>query len=243
MNLLSPTIPTQEQAFRDSLRDPAPTSSNGTGRSGKPAITITVSDDDGASWSYACEVPQTALGRLYRAVTHSLMRRGLSVEDAIAQWCRSVGQIEEMVMGIPDRHVCRVTYEALCSDPQGTIKGVLHFLQLSGTSNVLKRSIADLHHISGSPSKFDPARQTIQFDDSYLSVFDERQLQYLRHAAQPLAHRLSRSTRRIRLRLRPLNGPPLTRAGSPPINLETHAMTLQDLSNLAQVVNSIAWPA
>jgi hypothetical protein len=129
------------------------------------------------------------LCRDYRAVAHSLMRRGLSVEDAIAQWCRSVGQIEEMVIGIPDRHVCRVTYEALCADPQGTIKGVLHFLQLSGTSNVLKRSIADLHHISGSPSKFDPARQTIQFDDSYLSVFDERQLQYLRHAAQPLAHR------------------------------------------------------
>jgi hypothetical protein len=44
MNLLSPMIPSQEQAFRDSLRDPAPSTSNSTARAGKPTITITVSE-------------------------------------------------------------------------------------------------------------------------------------------------------------------------------------------------------
>ncbi|HUG37395.1 MAG TPA: hypothetical protein VML54_10620 [Candidatus Limnocylindrales bacterium] len=43
MNLLSPMIPSQEQAFRDSLREPDRPQS-GTGRAGKPVITITVGE-------------------------------------------------------------------------------------------------------------------------------------------------------------------------------------------------------
>jgi len=42
MNLLSPVMPTQDEAFRDSLRAPDPSPS--TGRAGRPAITITVSE-------------------------------------------------------------------------------------------------------------------------------------------------------------------------------------------------------
>jgi hypothetical protein len=129
------------------------------------------------------------LCRDYRAVTHSLMRRGLSLEQAIARWRRSVASIEGMVRDVPDSQVLRLTYEAMCLDPAGTIQRACRFLELPGSTTLLSRSVADLHHISGSPSKFDPDRQAIRLDEAWAGAFSDKQLEYLGLAAQPYAQR------------------------------------------------------
>lgn len=129
------------------------------------------------------------LCRDYRAVAHSLTRRGHSLEDAIAQWRRSIGTFEEMVVDLPEKDVIRVVYEDLCRDPRTVVRGVHEFLGLPEARFETTRNLADMHHISGSPSKFDPNRQAVRMDDSYLGVFDEVQLAYLRQAARPYAVR------------------------------------------------------
>ena len=129
------------------------------------------------------------LCRDYRAVTHSQMRRGRSIEQAIGRWRRSMRLIEEMVSDIPDNFVLRLKYEALCEDPDATIRQTWRFLQLPESSTAPRRSVSDMHHISGSPSKFDLTRQSVRVDDAYTGAFDPAQLEYLRIAAQPYSLR------------------------------------------------------
>jgi hypothetical protein len=129
------------------------------------------------------------LCRDYRAVTHSLMRRGQTLNEAIGRWRESVTAIEEMLRDVPEQAVFRTTYESFCADPTGTLGAVHAFLGLTPHPPAESRSVAVLHHISGSPSKFDPGRSAIRFDDSYTTAFDDGQLAYLRNAAGPYALR------------------------------------------------------
>jgi len=127
------------------------------------------------------------LCRDYRAVTHSQMRRGRSIEQAIERWNRSMRLIEEMVSDIPKGNVLRLKYEALCGDPEATIRRTWQFLALPESLTAPRRSVSDMHHISGSPSKFDPTRQSVRLDDAYVGAFNSAQLEYIRLAAQPYA--------------------------------------------------------
>ena len=97
--------------------------------------------------------------------------------------------IEEMVSDIPDHSVLRLKYEALCADPDATIRQTWRFLQLPESPTAPRRSVSDMHHISGSPSKFDLTRQSVRLDDAYTGAFDPAQLEYLRLAAQPYSLR------------------------------------------------------
>ena len=129
------------------------------------------------------------LCRDYRAVTYSLMRRGLSMEEAVAKWRQGVRRIEEMVCDLPSDQLFRVTYEELCRDPTTTIRRVWQYLRLHDCEIPEARSITGMHHISGSPSKVDPNRQMIRRDDSHVGAFDPAQLEYLRNSAYPYATR------------------------------------------------------
>jgi hypothetical protein len=130
-------------------------------------------------------VRAVVLCRDYRAVTYSLMRRGLSLEEGIAKWRLGIRLIEEMVRDLPPDQVMRLTYEELCLDSRTTVRNVWAFLGLPTADTPEMRSLSGMHHISGSPSKVDPQRQTICHDDSFLGAFNRSQLQYLERQARP----------------------------------------------------------
>jgi hypothetical protein len=109
------------------------------------------------------------------------------MKAAVTKWRRGVERIEEMVRDIAPDEVFRLTYEDMCRDPAGTVRRVWEFLDLSDFTIPLTRTIKGMHHISGSPSKFDPNRQEIRHDDSFVDAFDAAQLRYLKAMAQPYA--------------------------------------------------------
>ncbi len=88
---------------------------------------------------------------------------------------------------VPETQVFRLTYEAMCQDMEGTMRRVYQFLGLTESTAPLSRTLAGLHHISGSPSKFDHERQTIRLDESWAGAFSKKQLEYLGLVAQPYA--------------------------------------------------------
>ena len=112
------------------------------------------------------------LARDYRAVVHSKMKRGLTLEAAAIGWRRRMMEIATLTRDLPESHVHRLKYESLCEDPRREIGRICAFLGLQFSENMLQRPSDDIHHIGGSPSKFDTSRAAITLDSSYKTVFD-----------------------------------------------------------------------
>jgi hypothetical protein len=120
------------------------------------------------------------LTRDYRAVIHSKMKRGESLEDAALGWRRKMDQILAMTDGIPGDRYCTLKYEALCENPERELKSLCTFLGLDFDPNMLARPTEDIHHVGGSPSKFDPTKRAISLDTRYLDAFEPRALAQMR---------------------------------------------------------------
>lgn len=120
------------------------------------------------------------MARDYRAVVHSKVRRGESLKSAAAGWNRAMGQIEALVADLPANAYVRMKYEDLCRAPALELRRVCAFLGLSFTEEMLERPTEGVHHIGGSPSKFDTQRTDIRLDASHEGAFSDEELARLR---------------------------------------------------------------
>ena len=132
-------------------------------------------------WSVYRQIPQRArvilLARDYRAVVHSKMNRGKTLESATRGWKQKILQMEELTKGIERGAVLRLKYELLCEDPRKQIERLCEFLDLKFSDEMLVRPAEGIHHLGGSPSKFDASKSAIKLDKSYLGVFSQIELQ------------------------------------------------------------------
>jgi hypothetical protein len=120
------------------------------------------------------------LGRDYRAVVHSKMKRGQTMESAAMGWRRQMTHMEALTSDIPDDRKCRVKFESFCADPAGELARICRFLQMEFSPNMLQRPTTALHNIGGSPSKFDANRVSVVLDRTYENVFEAGALAQMR---------------------------------------------------------------
>jgi hypothetical protein len=111
------------------------------------------------------------LARDFRAVVHSKMKRSQSLEAAALGWRNKMLQIEALTRDIPERHKMRLRYESLCEDPRRELTRLCEFLEVDFSESMLHRPTEDIHHIGGSPSKFDPSRVQLTADREYEKAF------------------------------------------------------------------------
>ncbi len=121
-----------------------------------------------------------ALVRDYRAVVHSKMKRGESLRSAALGWRQKMLQISALTHDLPAERVFQLKYESFCANPQKELCRICTFLGIEFVERMLYRAITDLHHIGGSPSKFDPSRANISLDQSYEGQFTPEALTLIR---------------------------------------------------------------
>jgi len=123
------------------------------------------------------------LGRDYRGTVHSKVKRGRDLETSVRTWARRMRQMNELTDDIPSNQWIRVRYEDLCDNPRDELTRICQFLQLEFSVEMLSRPSDNVHHLGGSPSKFDPARKKIKLDQSYLDAFTAEQLATMKEIA------------------------------------------------------------
>jgi hypothetical protein len=116
------------------------------------------------------------LTRDYRAVVHSKMKRGHSLEFAARGWRSKMRQIAALTDDLPREHIHQLSYESLCKDPVRELTRLCGFLGLAFVPAMLERPTVDTHHIGGSPSKFDRSRLIIAMDTAYQTAFSAPEL-------------------------------------------------------------------
>jgi hypothetical protein len=129
------------------------------------------------------------LTRDYRAVVHSKMKRGQSLESAAIGWRNRMRQIAVLTDDLPRDRICCLRYEDLCQYPRREIERLCGFLGIAFTSAMLHRPTAGIHHIGGSPSKFDTTRTDIAIDDAHESAFTASELDHLASLVGNMADR------------------------------------------------------
>lgn len=127
------------------------------------------------------------LARDYRAVVHSKMKRGQSLEEAAHGWRVVMEQIEALTADLPVDRVHRLTYEALCTNPPEELGRLCRFLEIEFSEAMLHRPYGKVHHIGGSPSKFDVARTAITLDRSHEGAFSAAELDRMRQLVGDVA--------------------------------------------------------
>jgi hypothetical protein len=129
------------------------------------------------------------LTRDYRAVVHSKMKRGHSLESAARGWRSKMRQIAALTDDLPREHIHRLGYENLCQDPAGELTRLCGFLGLAFVPAMLERPTGGTHHIGGSPSKFDQSRLRIAMDTAYQNAFSAPELTRLASLVGDMAGR------------------------------------------------------
>lgn len=120
------------------------------------------------------------LVRDYRATVYSKMKRGQKLRVAATEWANKISTTRRLTSGIPRGQMLRLRYEDLCRDPSKELQRICRFLDVEFEDTMLKRPCDDVHHLGGSPSKFDTSRRMIELDESYLEAFSAEQLMMLR---------------------------------------------------------------
>lgn len=120
------------------------------------------------------------LVRDYRGAVHSKMKRGQDMGVAACEWVARIQQASRLTDGIPDNQLLRLRYEDLCNEPRSELARICELLELDFENAMLSRPSAEMHHLGGSPSKFDPARKSIQLDQSYADAFTKEDLARMR---------------------------------------------------------------
>jgi len=127
------------------------------------------------------------LARNYKGTVHSKMKRGKNLEEAVDSWASRMYVMKKTVEDIPEAQVIRVRYEDLCANPADELRRICDRLDIEFSETMLARPSRDVHHVGGSPSKFDPDRKGIAIDESYLSAFSDEQLQQMHAVANEAA--------------------------------------------------------
>lgn len=120
------------------------------------------------------------LYRDYRAVVHSRMKRGVSMNEAAEKWADKVHQIHALTKDIPEDMITTMRYEDLCENPRKELRRACRFLELDFEETMLSRPTKGIHDLGGSPSKFEPGKIEIRFDRDYQSAFSSVQLNEMR---------------------------------------------------------------
>jgi hypothetical protein len=129
------------------------------------------------------------LVRNYKAVVHSKMKRGESVNAAANGWRRTMQQIETLTTDLPTSHVLRVRYEDFCESPSRDLKRLCRFLDVDFEAAMLDRSSYESHHLGGSPTKYDPSRRRIVLDRSHETDLAPSDAQLAREIVGTVANR------------------------------------------------------
>lgn len=114
------------------------------------------------------------LVRDYRGTVYSKMKRGKTMEVAAREWAARIHQTRSLTKGIPEAQIFRLRYEDLCRDPRRELMRICSFLDLDFLDTMLSRPLDEVHHLGGSPSKFDPAKKIIRLDESFREAFTEK---------------------------------------------------------------------
>jgi len=111
------------------------------------------------------------LTRDFRAVVHSKMKRGATLEAAAEGWRVALEHIDALTRDLPAGHVNYVRYEDLCENPRAVLTQLSRFLGIEFSDAMLRRQTTEVvHHIGGSPSKFDSSRAEIRLDNSFIDA-------------------------------------------------------------------------
>lgn len=130
------------------------------------------------------------LARDFRAVVHSKMKRGEKLEAAARGWGMAMRQIAALTWDLPSHRVYRLKYEHLCQNPREELARICEFLGIEFEEAMLRRpKPGSVHHIGGSPSKFDAARVDISLDRSYVGLFSREEVDLMRKLAAGEADR------------------------------------------------------
>lgn len=129
------------------------------------------------------------LVRDYRAVVHSKIKHGNNLEAAARAWRSKMRQIEALTRDVPASRKFQLKYESLCENPEAELTRLCDFLGVDFSSSMLQRPSNNVHHIGGSPSKFDPNRTRISIDTSAKGAFQTAELDKLRRLVGPMAER------------------------------------------------------
>jgi len=121
-----------------------------------------------------------ALARDYRAVVHSKMKRGQSLQTAAVGWRRRMHQIQLLTSDLPQDRIFRLKYESFCENPSSELARLCKFIGIDFTEAMLQRATGSMHHIGGSPSKFDSRRVKISLDRAYEGQFAPDALKSMR---------------------------------------------------------------
>ena len=123
------------------------------------------------------------LGRDYRGTVHSKMKRGRELVSSIRGWAARMNRMNQMVDGIPAKKIIRVKYEDLCANPKRELERICNWLEIEFAVEMMTRPSASMHHLGGSPSKFDPSKKAIEIDQTYLTAFTDEQLRTMKEIA------------------------------------------------------------
>jgi hypothetical protein len=126
------------------------------------------------------------LTRDYRAVVHSKMKRGRSLEQSARHWRDASRHMLTVERLVPASQRTRVRYEDLCTNTEEVMRDLCAFIGVGFDPAVLRRS-PDTHHLGGSPSKFE--NRPIRLDDRYLTAFTDAEKELMarivgRHASE-----------------------------------------------------------
>lgn len=130
------------------------------------------------------------LTRDYRGTVRSKMNRGRELRASAAGWASTMREIQVLTRDITSDAFISVRYEDLCRDPRSELGRICDFLRVEFSEALLTRPIEDVHHLGGSPSKFDRSRREIRLDESYLETFSEQELAIMRETVGSIAGEL-----------------------------------------------------
>lgn len=133
------------------------------------------------------KVKTVVLTRDYRAVAHSKMRRGETLDDAVLGWRMKMMEIQALTATLGEGQCHKLKYESLCLNPDDEMRRLCEFLAIGFNPAMLARPTANNHNIGGSPSKFDPSKREISLDTGFQSAFDEAELSRMRSLVGDIA--------------------------------------------------------
>jgi hypothetical protein len=104
------------------------------------------------------------------------MRRGQTLRAASLGWKRKMLEIDSMTRNLTPSAVHKLKYETFCENPRQELQRICDFLGAEFSEKMLARPTTDVHHIGGSPSKFDESLTKIVMDRSHENRFSSAEL-------------------------------------------------------------------
>lgn len=114
------------------------------------------------------------------AVISSKIRRGeVSAKEGAMHWAKLADDIALYCEDIPESKQLQIYYEDLCENPNGVVRRICRFLEISDSVTFDNLKKQGIHHVGGSPSKFNREYTNISLDNRYkkdLTVQQKREI-------------------------------------------------------------------